>query len=54
MFETLDQMLAGQYTTERRMLLNAEVIRDDESVFGSFGIQRCRAVSRHEQRHDRV
>jgi NAD+ kinase len=33
MFETLNQMLAGQYTTERRMLLNAEVIRDGESIF---------------------
>ncbi len=36
MFETLDEMLAGQYTTERRMLLYAEVIRNAESVFGSL------------------
>ncbi|TXI17556.1 MAG: NAD kinase [Nitrosomonas sp.] len=36
MFETLDEMLAGQYTTERRMLLYAEVIRNGNSVFGSL------------------
>ncbi len=36
MFETLDKMLAGEFTTERRMLLYAEVIRDDVSVFGSL------------------
>lgn len=28
MFETLDEILAGHYTTERRILLYAEVIRD--------------------------
>ncbi len=36
MLETLDQMLAGQYTTERRMLLYAEVIRNGNSAFGSL------------------
>ncbi len=36
MFETLDEMLAGQYTAERRMLLYAEVIRNGSSVFGSL------------------
>ena len=36
MFDTLDKMLAGQYTTERRMLLYAEIIRDGMSVFGSL------------------
>ncbi|PXW84946.1 NAD+ kinase [Nitrosomonas sp. Nm84] len=36
MFETLDEMLAGQYTTERRMLLYAEVIRNGSSAFGSL------------------
>lgn len=36
MFETLDEMLAGQYTTERRMLLHAEVIRDGNSSFGAL------------------
>ena len=36
MFETLDKILAGEFTTERRMLLYAEVIRDDVSVFGSL------------------
>lgn len=36
MFETLDEMLAGQYTTERRMLLHAEVIRDGTSSFGAL------------------
>jgi NAD+ kinase len=36
MFETLDKMLAGEYTTERRMLLYAEVIRNGNSVFGSL------------------
>lgn len=38
MFETLDKMLAGQYTTERRMLLYAEVIRNGNSVFGSLAL----------------
>ena len=32
MQETLREMLQGQYTTERRMLLYAEVVRDDGSV----------------------
>lgn len=38
MFETLDEMLAGKYTTERRMLLYAEIIRDGVSVFGSLAL----------------
>ncbi len=36
MFETLDEILAGHYTTERRILLYAEVIRDGIRVFGSL------------------
>lgn len=36
MLETLGMMLAGQYTTERRMLLYAEVSRGGVSVFGSL------------------
>ncbi|UJP04815.1 MAG: NAD kinase [Nitrosomonas sp.] len=36
MFETLDDMLAGCYTTERRMLLAAEVVRDGVRVFKSL------------------
>ncbi len=36
MLETLNEMLQGQYTTERRMLLYAEVIRDDNSVFNAL------------------
>lgn len=36
MRETLNEMLQGQYTTERRMLLYAEVIRDDENVFNAL------------------
>ncbi len=38
MFETLDEILAGHYTTERRMLLYAEVIRSGKSVFGSLAL----------------
>ena len=36
MYETLDAMLSGQFITERRMLLHAEVIRDEVSVFSSL------------------
>jgi NAD+ kinase len=36
MFETLDEILAGKYTTERRMLLYAEIVRDGASVFSSL------------------
>lgn len=36
MQETLREMLQGQYTTERRMLLYAEVVRDDGSVFNAL------------------
>ena len=36
MRETLNEMLQGQYTTERRMLLYAEVIRDGENVFNAL------------------
>ena len=36
MFETLDEMLAGQYITERRMLLYAEIIRSGNRAFGSL------------------
>ncbi|MBX3641026.1 MAG: NAD kinase [Nitrosomonas sp.] len=36
MLETLNEMLQGQYTTERRMLLYAEVIRDNNSVFNAL------------------
>ena len=38
MFETLDEILAGKYTTESRMLLYAEIIRDGASVFGSLAL----------------
>ncbi len=36
MFETLSEMLKGQYTTERRMLLCAEVVRGDSCVFSAL------------------
>jgi len=36
MFETLKDMLQGQYTTERRMLLSAEVVRNDNSIFSAL------------------
>lgn len=36
MFKSLDEILAKNYITERRMLLYAEVIRDGVSVFGSL------------------
>lgn len=36
MFEALDEILAGHYTTERRILLYTEVIRDGVRVFGSL------------------
>lgn len=36
MFETLDEILAGKYTAERRMLLYAEIIRDEINVFNSL------------------
>lgn len=36
MLETLDEMLDGQYTTERRMLLYAEVLRDEKSIYSAL------------------
>ncbi|SEG20714.1 NAD kinase [Nitrosomonas ureae] len=36
MFTSLDEILAENYITERRMLLYAEIIRDGVSVFGSL------------------
>lgn len=36
MFETLSEMLKGQYTTERRMLLYTEVVRNGKSVFSAL------------------
>ena len=36
MLETLNEMLQGQYTTERRMLLYAEVVRGDNSAFNAL------------------
>ncbi|ALQ49785.1 NAD kinase [Nitrosomonas ureae] len=36
MFASLDEILAENYITERRMLLYAEIIRDGVSVFGSL------------------
>lgn len=36
MLATLCEMLKGQYTTERRMLLYAEVVRHDKSVFNAL------------------
>ncbi len=36
MFETLTEVLEGQYTTERRMLLSAEVERDGVKVYSAL------------------
>ncbi|MDH5479465.1 MAG: NAD kinase [Nitrosomonas sp.] len=36
MLETLDEMLEGQYTTERRMLLYAEVLRNEECIYSAL------------------
>ena len=36
MLETLNEMLQGQYTTERRMLLYTEVVRNDSSIFSAL------------------
>jgi len=36
MLETLTEMLQGKFTTERRMLLYTEVVRDDNSVFNAL------------------
>ncbi|SER49662.1 NAD+ kinase [Nitrosomonas sp. Nm51] len=36
MLETLNEMLQGHYTAERRMLLYAEVIRQNNSVFSAL------------------
>ncbi len=36
MLETLNEMLEGQYTTERRMLLQAEVQRDGKKIYSAL------------------
>lgn len=36
MLQTLDEMLAGRYVSERRMLLYAEVFREGVSIFNSL------------------
>ncbi|MEK7842838.1 MAG: NAD kinase, partial [Pseudomonadota bacterium] len=38
MLETVGAMLDGRYVTERRMLLSAEVIRSEASVFGALAL----------------
>lgn len=38
MLETLEEMLAGHYITERRMLLYAEIVRDGVYVFSSLAL----------------
>lgn len=38
MLETVGAMLDGRYVTERRMLLNAEVIRSEASVFSALAL----------------
>jgi len=36
MLETLTEMLEGQYTTERRMLLSAEVLREGKRIYSAL------------------
>ncbi len=50
MFEAADELLAGNYTTDARMMISARVIREGEKIFESHGLNDA-VISRGNNRH---
>lgn len=48
--DRLDEILSGQYTLEKRMMLDVEVRREGELLFTSFGLNEA-VVSRNDPAH---